>query len=127
MVYGFELIMSAVQNAMQNAIRNEVKNAWFFSGNLQDLFRENLEAKSLELPDVVILDPPRAGLHHKTIDDIIEKNPSRIIYVSCNPATQARDVRMLCANGYDLIKLRPIDMFPHTPHIENVATLIKAA
>jgi len=127
MVYGFELIMSAVQNAMQNAIRNKVKNAWFFSGNLQDLFRENLEAKSLELPDVVILDPPRAGLHHKTIDDIIEKSPSRIIYVSCNPATQARDVRMLCANGYDLIKLRPIDMFPHTPHIENVATLIKAA
>ena len=71
------------------------------------------------------MDPPRSGLHGKTIDDIIEKNPNRIIYVSCNPATQARDVKILCANGYDLIKLRPVDMFPHTPHIENVATLIK--
>jgi len=126
MVYGFELIMPAVQNAMQNAIRNKINNAWFFSGDLQNIFRENLEAKNLELPDVIIVDPPRSGLHAKTIDDILEKKSKRIVYVSCNPATQARDIRLLCENGYELIKLRPVDMFPHTPHVENVATLIKA-
>ena len=125
MVYGFELIMSAVQDAMQNAAHNKVKNAWFFAGNLENLFLENREAKDLDLPDVVIVDPPRAGLHQKTVDDILEKSPKRIIYVSCNPATQARDVALLCSEDYKLKRLRPVDMFPHTPHVENVATLIR--
>ena len=125
MVYGFELVTSAVQDAMQNAIHNKVKNAWFFGGNLENLFRENTEAKELELPDVVVVDPPRAGLHTKTIEDILEKSPKRIVYVSCNPASQARDVALLCNEKYELKKLRPIDMFPHTPHVENVATLIQ--
>ena len=124
MVYGFELVMSAVQDAMQNAIHNKVKNAWFFGGNLENLFRENPEARGLELPDVLVVDPPRAGLHVKTIEDIIEKSPKRIVYVSCNPASQARDVALLCNEKYELNKLRPVDMFPHTPHVENVATLI---
>jgi 23S rRNA (uracil1939-C5)-methyltransferase len=124
MVYGFELVMSAVQDAMQNAIHNKVKNAWFFGGNLENLFRENTEAKELEHPDVVVVDPPRAGLHTKTIEDILEKSPKRIVYVSCNPASQARDVALLCNEKYELTKLRPVDMFPHTPHVENVATLI---
>ena len=125
MVYGFELIMSAVQDAMQNAAHNKVKNAWFFAGNLENLFRDNPEAKDLELPDVIIVDPPRAGLHQKTVEDLLEKSPKRIIYVSCNPATQARDVALLCSKAYKLNKLCPIDMFPHTPHVENVATLIR--
>ncbi|HIO40041.1 MAG TPA: 23S rRNA (uracil(1939)-C(5))-methyltransferase RlmD [Candidatus Marinimicrobia bacterium] len=125
MVYGFELVMSAVQDAMQNAIHNKVKNAWFFGGNLENLFRENTEAKELEQPDVIVVDPPRAGLHTKTIEDIIEKSPKRIVYVSCNPASQARDVALLCNERYKLVKLRPVDMFPHTPHVENVATLIQ--
>jgi len=125
MVYGFELVMSAVQDAMQNAAYNKVKNAWFFSGNLENLFRENSEVKDLDLPDVVIVDPPRAGLHQKTIADVLDKSPKRIIYVSCNPATQARDVALLCSEDYNLNKLRPIDMFPHTPHVENVATLVR--
>ena len=124
MVYGFELVMSAVQDAMQNAIHNKVKNAWFFRGNLENIFRENIEAKGLELPDVLVVDPPRSGLHVKTIEDIIEKSPKRIVYVSCNPASQARDVALLCNEKYELKKLRPVDMFPHTPHVENVATLI---
>jgi len=124
MVYGFELVMSAVQDAMQNAIHNKVKNAWFFGGNLENLFRENPEAKGLELPDVLVVDPPRAGLHVKTIEDIIEKSPKRIVYVSCNPASQARDVALLCEEKYELNKLRPVDMFPHTPHVENIATLV---
>ena len=125
MVYGFELVTSAVQDAMQNAIHNKVKNAWFFGGNLENLFHKNSEAKELEHPDVVVVDPPRAGLHTKTIEDIIEKSPKRIVYVSCNPASQARDVALLCNEKYELKKLRPIDMFPHTPHVENVATLIQ--
>ena len=125
MVYGFELVMSAVQDAMQNAVNNKVKNAWFISGNLENLFRENPEAKDLDLPDVVIVDPPRAGLHKKTIEDILEKSPKRIVYVSCNPATQARDVELLCNEKYELTKLSPVDMFPHTPHVENVATLVR--
>ena len=125
MVYGFELVASAVQDAMQNAIHNKVKNAWFFGGNLENLFRENTEAKELEQPDVIVVDPPRAGLHTKTIEDIIEKSPKRIVYVSCNPASQARDVALLCNERYKLVKLRPVDMFPHTPHVENVASLIR--
>ena len=124
MVYGFELVMSAVQDAMQNTANNKVKNVWFFAGNIENLFLENPEVKDLDLPDVVIVDPPRVGLHKKTIEDILEKSPKRIVYVSCNPATQARDVALLCNEKYELIKLRPVDLFPHTPHVENVATLI---
>ncbi len=125
MVYGFELVMPAVQDAMQNAIKNGVKNAWFFGGDLMNIFQTNEEAKQLPKPDVMIVDPPRAGLHPKTIPDILEKSPKRIVYVSCNPSTQARDVKELCENGYSLEKLRPVDMFPHTPHVENIATLVK--
>ena len=125
MVYGFELAMSAVQDAMQNAAHNGVKNAWFFPGDLKDMFRENKEVKNLENPDVLIVDPPRAGLHPDTIPDILGKSPDRIVYVSCNPTTQARDAAELCKEDYELVKLRPVDMFPHTPHVENVATLIR--
>ena len=81
--------------------------------------------KSLENPDVLIVDPPRAGLHPDTILDILDKSPERIVYVSCNPTTQARDAAELCKEKYELVKLRPVDMFPHTPHVENVATLIR--
>ena len=126
LVYGFELSNSAVKDAIQNAINNDINNAWFFLGNLENLFRENLEAKNLESPNVLIVDPPRSGLHLKTIEDIIYKNPYKIIYVSCNPSTQARDVSLLCDRGYKIQHLRPIDMFPHTPHIENVVTLISS-
>ena len=124
MVYGFDLIVSAVQDAMQNAAMNGVKNTWFFAGDLINLFHENSEVKDIEMPDVMIVDPPRAGLHAHTIEDILEKSPRRIIYVSCNPATQARDAMEICKGGYSLEKLRPVDMFPHTPHVENVATFI---
>ena len=125
MVYGFELVMSAIQDAMQNAVKNKVKNAWFFPGDLKDLFRVNSEVKDLEMPDVMIVDPPRTGLHANTIDDILEKSPNRIVYVSCNPSTQARDARDIYKGGYKLVKLRPVDMFPHTPHVENVATFVR--
>ena len=123
-VYGFELVMSAVQDAIQNAHSNRIKNAWFFAGDLMNLFKTNIETQQIELPDVMVVDPPRAGLHPNTVNDIIEKAPKRLVYVSCNPSTQARDLKVLCDNGFELIKIRPVDMFPHTPHVENVATLI---
>ncbi len=125
MVYGFELAPSAVQDAMQNAAHNQVKNAWFFPGDLKDIFKNSQEVKGLEAPEILIVDPPRVGLHPGTIPSILEKSPERIVYVSCNPATQARDVELLCREKYALTNLRPVDMFPHTPHVENVATLIK--
>ena len=125
MVYGFELAPSSIQDAMQNAARNNVKNTWFFPGDLKDIFNISQEVKDLENPDVMIIDPPRAGLHPDTISSILNKAPQRIIYVSCNPATQARDVELLCREEYKLFKLRPVDMFPHTPHVENIATLIR--
>ncbi len=125
-VYGFELVMSAVQDAMQNAQTNNIKNAMFFAGDLMNLFRTNIEAQQLEPPHVMIVDPPRAGLHPKTVEDLLDKNPEKIVYVSCNPSTQARDVKILCENGFELKKIRPVDMFPHTPHIENIATLVRS-
>jgi len=125
MVHGFELINDAVINARQNAIRNNVKNAWFYKGDLMDIFQNSIEVKDIESPDVMVIDPPRAGIHKKTIPHIIEKNPERIVYVSCNPSSQARDIQLLCGGGYKLMGLQPVDMFPHTPHVENVATLTK--
>ena len=117
--------MSAVQDAIQNAHTNGIKNAWFFGGDLMNLFQTNIESQQIELPDVMVVDPPRAGLHPNTINDIIEKAPKRLVYVSCNPSTQARDLKVLCVNGFELIKLRPVDMFPHTPHVENIVALEK--
>ena len=112
-----------IQNAIQNALNNKTKNVWFFPGDLKDLFRTNIESSQIENPDVMIIDPPRAGLHPNTIIDIIKKSPKRMIYVSCNPATQVRDLKPICENNYKIINIQPIDMFPHTPHIENVVTL----
>ena len=74
-------------------------------------------------PDILIIDPPRSGMHPKVVEEISQLAPRRIVYVSCNPATQARDVKMLCAEKYDLHTLQPVDMFPHTYHVENVCLL----
>ena len=123
-IYGFEIVESAIRDAKQNALNNNVNNVSFICGNLENIFRNNLNIKNLDSPDIVLVDPPRAGLHPKTIRDILEQLPRKIIYISCNPASQARDVSLLCEGKYKLIKLRPVDMFPHTPHIENIATLV---
>ena len=123
-IYGFEIVESAIKDAKQNALNNKINNVSFFEGNLESIFRKNLNIKNLDSPDVIVIDPPRAGLHPKTVMDVLEKAPSKIVYISCNPASQARDVSLFCKSKYKLIKLRPVDMFPHTPHIENIATLI---
>ncbi|WKZ69535.1 MAG: 23S rRNA (uracil(1939)-C(5))-methyltransferase RlmD [Melioribacteraceae bacterium] len=124
-VYAFESVEAAVKDAASNTELNKITNVHFELADLNKSFLTIIEEKLLPKPDVVITDPPRAGMNPKTINDVIELSPKKIVYVSCNPATQARDIKMLVESGYKLIKIRPVDMFPHTFHIENVALLVK--
>lgn len=124
-VYAFESVESAVADAEENAKLNNVKNAQFISADLYKSFLPIVEEKKLPKPDLVILDPPRSGMHNNTIEDVIKLNPKKIVYVSCNPATQVRDIKLFSEAGYKLIKIKPVDMFPHTYHIENIALLKK--
>jgi len=122
-VYGFESVESAVKDADENAKLNKVENVSFIQCDLYKSFLPVLEKKRIPNPDVIIIDPPRNGMHKNTVDDVLRLNPGKIVYVSCNPTTQARDIKMMTDGGYKLIKIRPVDMFPHTYHIENVALL----
>ena len=123
-VIGVESVEGAQKDAERNAAANGITNCDFILGDLKDrLTRDDDWIRKYPKPDVVILDPPRSGIHTKVIERIVEINPSRIVYVSCNPATQARDVKLFCSDSYRIAKLQPVDMFPHTYHIENVALL----
>ena len=122
-VYGIELVEDAIKDAKFNAKQNNVKNAYFYASDIKDFFIES--KKEIEKPDTIILDPPRPGLHPDVIKDIIALSPTKVIYVSCNPSTQARDVKIMIKNKYKIIDIQPIDMFPHTPHIECIITLKK--
>ena len=122
-VYGIELVEDAIKDAKFNAKQNNVKNAYFYACDIKDFFIES--KKEIEKPDTIILDPPRPGLHPDVIKDIIALSPTKVIYVSCNPSTQARDVKIMIENKYKIIDIQPIDMFPHTPHIECIITLKK--
>ncbi len=84
-----------------------------------------MKEKHIPKPDVIIADPPRAGMNPKTVKDILSLEPEKIVYLSCNPASQARDIALLCEEKYKLVKIQPVDMFPQTYHIENVSLLIK--
>lgn len=120
-VVGVEYVPDAIEDAIQNAKLNGITNTSFFAGDMKDV----LTPEFTELhgrPDVVITDPPRAGMHEQVTRRILEMEPSRIVYVSCNPGTQARDLTLL-AEKYDVVKMQPVDMFPHTSHVENVALL----
>lgn len=113
---------SAIRDAGENAVANGVKNCEFVLGDLKDrLTRETDWVESHPPPNAMIIDPPRSGMHPRVVEEIVRIGPERIVYVSCNPATQARDAKLLCASGYSLEKLQPVDMFPHTYHVENVA------
>ncbi|MCX6122583.1 MAG: 23S rRNA (uracil(1939)-C(5))-methyltransferase RlmD [Ignavibacteriales bacterium] len=123
-VIGIESVESAIHDAEKNAQSNGITNCHFLLGDLKDrLTKDTLWMSSHPKPDVLVIDPPRNGMHPKVVEEILGLAPERIVYVSCNPATQARDVKLLCAEKYQLIKLQPVDMFPHTFHIENVALL----
>ena len=124
-VYGFEIIRSALEDAEKNAQRNKITNAIFLKANLDTFFKSGQLPRRIPKPDVVIVDPPRAGMHPDMTQYLPKLKAEEIIYVSCNPTTQARDAAELCKEKYELVKLSPVDMFPHTPHVENVATLIR--
>ncbi len=120
-LWGLELVEEAIADAIANARANEIDNARFFAGDVRVALRE-LVAKAGR-PDVLMLDPPRAGLSQKVVRRIIEAAPSRIVYVSCNPTTLAPNAAQLVQAGYELRRVRAVDMFPQTPHIESVALL----
>jgi 23S rRNA (uracil1939-C5)-methyltransferase len=120
-VIGVEIVEAAVADALANARLNEIANARFYAGDIRLALRELVEREGR--PDVAVVDPPRAGLSQKVVRRIVEAAPSRIVYVSCNPTTLAPNAAQLVAAGYRLVRVRPVDMFPHTPHIECVALL----
>jgi len=122
-VVGIETVPEAIEDAKINADTNKIENIDFVVGDMKDVFNETLFDK-YGLPDVVVLDPPRAGIHQNVIDILIKAMPEKIVYVSCNPATQARDIKLL-SEHYDVRKTQPVDMFPHTHHVENVVLLGK--
>jgi 23S rRNA (uracil1939-C5)-methyltransferase len=124
-VVGVEAAESAVADARRNATLNDVKNCVFIAGELKEkLTRDTGWLGEHRLPSVVVLDPPRAGVHEKVLQQVLRIKPSRIVYVSCNPATQARDLAVLCSSGvYSIQAVQPVDMFPHTNHVENVVAL----
>jgi 23S rRNA (uracil1939-C5)-methyltransferase len=118
-VWGLDIVEEAIADAIANARRNEIGNARFFAGDVRLALRELVERAGR--PDVLVVDPPRAGLSAKVVRRVIETAPSRIVYVSCNPTTLAPNAAQLVEAGFALRRVRPVDMFPQTPHIECVA------
>jgi 23S rRNA (uracil1939-C5)-methyltransferase len=122
-VVGIDNIPDAIEDAKENSIVNGITNTSFFSGDLKTVLNDDFINENGK-PDVIITDPPRAGMHEDVVKKLLEIEPDKIVYVSCNPATQARDLNLLDPN-YELTKVQPVDMFPHTHHVENVVLLIK--
>ena len=122
-VIGIEYVPEAIEDAKVNSRLNGIDNTLFFAGDMKDILTDEFIQKHGR-PDVIITDPPRAGMHPDVIKTILRAAPQRIVYVSCNPATQARDLQDIDAD-YRVAEVQPVDMFPHTPHVENVVLLIK--
>ena len=121
-VVGIEYVEDSVVAARENALQNHISNVEFHSGDMAQVLTPDFVASHGQ-PDVVITDPPRAGMHEKVVQQLLAMQPRKIIYVSCNPATQARDLALLAAK-YRVARIQPVDMFPHTQHVENIAELI---
>jgi 23S rRNA (uracil1939-C5)-methyltransferase len=120
-VVGIEYVPEAIEDAKSNAQLNHVDNALFFAGDIKDVMND-VFINTHGVPDVLITDPPRAGMHKDVIEKILEIKPKCIVYVSCNPATQARDLQLL-DELYEVTQVQPVDMFPHTQHVENVVQM----
>ena len=120
-VIGIEYVPEAIEDAKVNSEINGIDNTLFYAGDMKDILTEEFISKHGR-PDVIITDPPRAGMHEDVVNPILQARPKRIVYVSCNPATQARDLALMDAQ-YKVAAVRPVDMFPHTPHVENVVLL----
>lgn len=120
-VVGIEYVPEAIEDAKTNARRNGITNCTFYAGDMKDVLTDKfIEANGK--PDVMIVDPPRAGMHPEVVKTILRAAPERIVYVSCNPASQARDIGMM-SELYEITAVQPVDMFPHTQHVENVCKL----
>lgn len=124
-VIGIEYVPEAIEDAKVNSQINGIDNTIFYAGDMKDILTDDF-VRQHGRPDVIITDPPRAGMHPDVVDVILKANPERIVYVSCNPATQARDLALMDAQ-YMVTKVQPVDMFPHTPHVENVVQLQRRA
>ena len=122
-VIGIEYVPEAIEDAKVNASLNGLENTLFYAGDMKDILTADF-IQQHGRPDVIITDPPRAGMHDDVIKTILAAEPKRVVYVSCNPATQARDLSLLDVK-YALKKVQPVDMFPHTHHVENVVLLEK--
>jgi len=122
-VIGIEYVPEAIEDAKVNSAINNITNTLFYAGDMKDMLTQDF-INEHGRPDVIITDPPRAGMHNDVIDVILFAEPKRIVYVSCNPATQARDLSLLDAK-YKVLAVQPVDMFPHTHHVENVVLLEK--
>ena len=120
-VIGIEYVPEAIEDAKINSEINGITNTLFFAGDMKDILNDEFIA-TYGRPDVIITDPPRAGMHPDVVKTILRAAPRRIVYVSCNPATQARDLQVL-DEAYSVVEVQPVDMFPHTPHVENVVLL----
>jgi 23S rRNA (uracil1939-C5)-methyltransferase len=120
-VIGIEYVPEAIEDAKVNSQLNGIDNTEFFAGDMKNILTDAFIAEHGR-PDVIITDPPRAGMHADVVATILRAAPQRIVYVSCNPATQARDLALLDAS-YKVCEVQPVDMFPHTPHVENVVML----
>jgi 23S rRNA (uracil1939-C5)-methyltransferase len=127
-VLGVEVVRAAVKDARGNAESNGIAKTVFLEGDARVVLKEVLEGKralpeGMERPDVIVVDPPRAGLAKKVVERIAKAEPARVVYVSCNPATLAGNAAHFAELGYRVRRVTPVDMFPHTPHIEAVALL----
>jgi 23S rRNA (uracil1939-C5)-methyltransferase len=120
-VIGVEIIESAIEDAKENAKLNDIKNSLFFCGDVKDVVTEDFILQHGK-PDILIIDPPRSGIHPQVIETILKIRPKTLIYVSCNPSTQARDIFALKEN-YNVKQIQPVDMFPNTYHVENICAL----
>jgi 23S rRNA (uracil1939-C5)-methyltransferase len=122
-VVGIEYVPEAIDDAKENSAINNITNTSFYSGDIKSILNDDFILKHGR-PDVIVTDPPRAGMHTDVIETMIKSGAPKIIYVSCNPATQARDLALL-DEKYEIEKIQPVDMFPHTHHVENVVLLGK--
>jgi len=120
-VIGIEYVPEAIEDAKENSHVNGINNTLFYAGDMKDILTDDFIQEHGQ-PDVIITDPPRAGMHADVVKVILNASPKRIVYVSCNPATQARDLQLMDAD-YKVAAVQPVDMFPHTPHVENVVLL----
>ncbi len=122
-VYGIEIVKAAIDDAKKNAVENKIDNVDFYCGKAEDVFPK-LHNQGIDA-DIVIVDPPRKGCEKSVIETIIKMKPEKVVYVSCNPATLARDLKFLGDGGYEIVEIQPVDMFPHGTHVECVVKLVR--